>query len=80
MADQARRALTAGEKAFANEAFRGRIAFDRVGIRHGSGGNPVAAVALRYADAVTLIGTIFFRGDPVGDYSQAETSCCSCTK
>ncbi len=71
MADKARRALTEGEKAFADEAFRGRIKFDRVGIRHGSGGNPAAAVALTSAQAVTLINTIYFRGDPVGDYSQS---------
>ena len=71
MAGGARRALTDGEKAFVRTAFGGRIDLDRVRIRHGAGANPAAAVALRFADAVTMIDTIHFRDPPPADFSQS---------
>jgi hypothetical protein len=69
MADGARRGLTDGEKAFVRSAFGDRIDLDRVRIRHGAGANPAAAVALRFADAVTMIDTIHFRDPPPADFS-----------
>ncbi|HST35635.1 MAG TPA: queuosine precursor transporter [Allosphingosinicella sp.] len=69
----ARRALTEGERELVRAAFGDRIRFDRIGIRHGAGGNPLAWLAFRSprTDAITLIRTIFFKGAPVADFSKA---------
>lgn len=58
-----RRALTEGEIALAKATFGARIDYGIVAVRSGSGGNPVAWLALLgpRTDAVTLIRTIFFK-------------------
>jgi type VI secretion system secreted protein VgrG len=58
-----RRALTEGEIALAKATFGARIDYGVVAVRHRSGGNPVAGLALLgpRTDAVTLIRTIFFK-------------------
>ncbi|HVQ08628.1 MAG TPA: DUF4157 domain-containing protein [Allosphingosinicella sp.] len=63
MNPKSRRALTQGEIALAKETFGARIDYGAVAVRQGSGGNPVAWLALlgSRADAVTLIRTIFFK-------------------
>jgi len=70
MAEAARRPLTSGEVALAREAFGDRIDYDRVRICCGAGGNPAAAIAFLSPanDAITLIRTIFCKGEAVGDY------------
>ncbi|HWT11622.1 MAG TPA: DUF4157 domain-containing protein [Allosphingosinicella sp.] len=71
MAESSRRALTEGEVALARKAFGDRIDYDRVRICHGAGGNPAAALAFLSDrnDAITLVRTIFCKGEPVADYS-----------
>jgi len=71
MAEASRRPLTAGEVALARTAFGDRIDYGRVRICCGAGGNPAAALAFLSPanDAITLIRTIFCKGDPVADYS-----------
>ena len=58
-----RRALTENEIALAKAAFGAGIDYSIVAVRDGSGGNPIAWVALLSprTDAITLIRTIFFK-------------------
>lgn len=58
-----RRALTKGEIALAEETFGAAIDYGIVAVRDGSGGNPIAWLALLgpRTDAITLIRTIFFK-------------------
>jgi hypothetical protein len=60
---KSRRALTEGEIALAKATFGARIDYGIVALRNGSGGNPIAWIALLGArtDAITLIRTIFFK-------------------
>ena len=69
MGESSPRPLSEGESALVRKAFGDRIDLSRVRICHGSGGNPIAAVALRNNDAIALIRTIFYRGDPLADFS-----------
>jgi hypothetical protein len=71
MAAPSRRRLTEGEIALAKKAFGSGIDCEHVRICSGSGGNPAAALAFRSPanDAITLIRTIFFKGEPVADFS-----------
>ena len=54
------RPLTAGEVALLRPIFGTRIAYELVRLNDGYGINPIAAVALRSADAVTLRRSIYF--------------------
>lgn len=70
MARDAGRGLTDGERALARAVFAAHpFDPDRVRLRHGAGANPAAAIALRVADAVTMIDTIHFREPPPADFS-----------
>jgi hypothetical protein len=67
-----RRPLTEGEVALAGAAFGAGLDYETVRLCQGTGGNPGAWLAFRKpgVDAITLIGTIFFRGELVQDFSQ----------
>ncbi len=58
-----RRALTESEIVLAKATFGARIDYGVVALRNGSGGNPIAWIALRgpRTDAITLIRTIYFK-------------------
>ena len=72
VAESTRRPLTGGEVALARAAFGDGLDYSRVRLCQGAGGNPGAHMAFRTpgVDAITLIGTIFFRGGLVEDFAR----------
>jgi hypothetical protein len=72
MAGSTRRPLTGGEIGLACAAFGDGLDYGRVRLCRGTDGNPGALLAFRTPGvaAITLIRTIFFRGDLVEDFSQ----------
>jgi hypothetical protein len=69
-----RRALIESEIALAKATLGARIDYDIVAVRSGSGGNPIAWLALlgTRTDAITLIRTIYFKTLD-GDFSERRS-------
>ena len=72
MAERAVRGLTEGEIALARTAFGDSIDYDRVRIRLGAGGNPIAWLAFRNGNpAITLRRTIHYQSGHAEDFARA---------
>jgi hypothetical protein len=68
------RRLTAGEIAFARQAFADSIGYERVWICDGAGGNPIAMAAFRNGNsAIALRRTIHFGDLYCENYAQAHS-------
>ncbi|HYJ81581.1 MAG TPA: DUF4157 domain-containing protein [Allosphingosinicella sp.] len=72
---QGPRALKTAEIDLLEAAFGGRIAYGRVRLRHGHGGNPAAMAAFRNGNtAITLRRSIYFRIHYSDDFSAADVA------